>query len=194
MNRALKKLAAPCALALLLVAIGGGAIVGAQSFADEVQRERRQIATQRAAAEQKLARVQHEATEIDLRVAQYQALERRGILAEETRLDWIEALDRAKATAGLQDVRYAFAAQQTLNDTGGVLTRSSLVTVQGKAGHEGHFMSFLRALPREMAPYVSFQACTLTRGSAPLTGEGLQTQCQVALLTLADPQHGRSGQ
>lgn len=194
MKRALKKLAAPGALALLLVAIGGGAIIGAQSFADEVQRERRQIASERAAVEQKLARVQHEATEIDRRVAQYQSLERRGVLAEESRLDWIEALDRAKTAAGLHDVRYAFAAQQTLDDTGEVLTRSSLVTVQGKAGHEGHFMRFLHALPREMAPYVSFQTCTLTRGSAPLSGDGLRTECQVALLTLADPQRGRSGQ
>src|SRR5690606_41820754 len=108
MKRALKKLAAPGALALLLVAIGGGAIIGAQPFADEVQRERRQIASERAAAEQKLARVQHEATDIDRRVAQYLSLEIRGVLADESRFDWIDAQDRVATAAGLHDVRDAF--------------------------------------------------------------------------------------
>lgn len=191
MNRVLGKLAIPGALALILVAIGAGAIVGAQSFADELRAERQEVAAQRVAAEQRMARVQHEATEIDLRVAQYLSLAKRGILGEEDRLDWIEGLGRAKAAAGLRDVRYAFAAQKPLTTAGEVVTRSSLVMVEAKILHEERFLTFLRALGREMSPYVSVESCSLSREKSVRPDEGLATQCQVALITLSDQQRAR---
>jgi len=191
MNRVLAKLAIPGALALILVAIGGGAMLGAQSYAEELRAKRQATASQRVAAEQRLARVQHEATEIDLRVAQYLTLVRRGVLAEENRLDWIEDLNRAKTLAGLSDVNYAFTAQNALAGAGEIVTRSSLVTVEAKVIHEERLLQFLGALEREMSPHVSVRSCSMSRDKSALQQKGLTARCEVALITLSDPRKGQ---
>lgn len=194
MSQAARKLALPAMIALALVGVGVAAVVSAQAFAARAQIERQQAGKQLIDARQRLASVQSEALQIDERAARYESLVRRGVVGDENRLDWIEALERARAAAGMQHLRYTFAAPQTLEATAGVRTQASLITVDGEVPHEGHLLDFLDNLARAMRPHLSVRACTLARKSANATSTattadaGLQVQCQFALITLIDPQ------
>lgn len=123
-----------------------------------------------------------------------------GILQEETRLEFIERLDRLKNRHKLLGLEYDFAPQRALPAPGGrvfeaIEVLSSRVKVRVLALHEGDVIAFLDDLAKPPRGYNPIQSCSLRRVQAGGGGEAIarvEAECTLELVTLKDKRGTRA--
>ena len=190
----LKKLAAPLALLLALLAAGAGLILW-------VQREQRLAAqdlaaarAERTQARERLTRIAEEEKEVSDKLEVYRRLKNLHILGEERRLEWADAMTRIRTSRELLDLRYIVERQRLLVSAPGkpanVDFHASTMKVDIALLHEGDLLGFLRDLRDSGNAYYAVKRCVITRtGSAP-TGASivprLRAECEVDLITIVD--------
>lgn len=139
-------------------------------------------------------------------IAEHQAafrdLRERGILGEEHRLSWIEALTRAGEEAAVPDIAYRIDAQRPYApdpplDTGAFDVRVSAMHLSLGLLHEGDLARLLSILDRDAEGLYRVAECALTRDAAagagaPLAAPRLRAECTLDWFTLGLTGGGRA--
>ena len=190
-----KRLRMPLAVAIVLVALGAACLIASGYYLDEARTARDAARLSRVAAQERVSRVAEEEREIRDNLVYYEQMRQRGIVGEQSRLDWIESITRIKNERKLFEIRYNFDAQRPLDYPGIVATNAAeLVVSRLKLDmlllHEGDLLNFLADLQAGIKAHVSVRNCTVTRierGAAPggtTVQPRLRAECQVDLVSV----------
>jgi len=191
----LKRLHAPLALAVALLALGAACLVASEHYRDEAIKARDAARLSRVTAQERVSKVSEEEREIRENLVYYERMRRSGMVGEQNRLDWIESIARIKNERKLFEIKYAIEPQRPLDYPGIVATGAadfvvSRMRLEMALLHEEDLLDFLADLQGTGRAYVSVRRCTVTRierGSAP-TATALQprlrAECQVDLVSV----------
>ncbi|HYQ93890.1 MAG TPA: hypothetical protein VEP70_03540, partial [Burkholderiales bacterium] len=86
----LKRLRVPIAVAIVLLALGAACLIAGGYHLDEARTARDTTRLSRVAAQERVLRVAEEEREIRDDLVYYEQMRQRGIVGEQSRLDWIE--------------------------------------------------------------------------------------------------------
>lgn len=190
----LKKLAAPIALFVALLAAGGGLIYRMQQEQRKAYQQLAAARAERAQAHEKLARIAEEEKEVNDKQAVYRRLAELHILGEERRLEWADAMTRIRKARELLDLRYVVEKQRPLASVAGKPANvdffASTMKVEVALLHEGDLLGFLADLRESGNAFYSVKRCQIARtGQAP-TGLSivprLRAECEIDLITILD--------
>ena len=148
-----------------------------------------------AAASREFLLVDEDERLIRARYPEYRRLAAEGMLGEEQRLDWLEALREADATLKLPAIRYAIDARQTWRgsqeiDTGPYTLRSSDMTLTLALLHEGDLVRLLEYLRAARVGLFSVESCTVGRRASAdslRANPALDASCILRWVTLGTP-------
>src|SRR5882672_3642036 len=191
----LKRLRMPLAVAVALLALGAACLVASGYSLDEAKAAQAATKLSRVAAQERVLRVSEEERDIRDDLVYYEQMRQRGVVGEQSRLDWIESIARIKNDRKLFEIRYNFEAQKPLDYPGLVPTGTtefvvSRLKLDMLLLHEGDLLNFLADLQSGIKAYVSVRTCTVTRierGAAPGTTTlqpRLRAECQVDLVSV----------
>lgn len=190
----LKRLAAPLALLLALLAAGAALIFWVQREQRLATLELTAARAERSQASERLTRIAEEEKEVNEKLEVYRRLKSLRILGEEQRLEWADAMTRIRTGRELLDLRYTVERQRPLasvaSKSGGVEVFASTMKVDIALLHEGDLLGFLRDLRQSGNAYHSIRRCAISRtGTAP-TGTSivprLRADCDIDLITILD--------
>jgi len=190
----LRYLALPGLVALIVVLAGLATVYLAQRFLEDAHAELEQARTERAAIQNKLRRATEEEREIRASLVNYQRMRQHGIIGDEQRMDWVEAVKAIRTERGIRDLRYAIEPQQTLEYPGfkkvaGIDFLDSRMKIEADLLHEGDLFDIMADLRARLAPYVIVRACDLGRIAAASTdeyGPHVRAECMLDLVTVRD--------
>ena len=156
-------------LLLLCLAAGGTLIgLGKRSLAADV-RALNAARTEQKNLQERLARIAQEARDMDGHLAIWNRLHESGIVGEERRLEWLDALARTRAAHRLQDLRYQIEPQKTWKSDrtdAKIEIRSSLMKIELALLHEGDLLRFLDDLRSSGSAYYAVRKCSIQRPAA----------------------------
>jgi len=148
-----------------------------------------------AAASREFLLVDEDERLIRARYPDYRRLASEGMLGEEQRLDWLEALREADTALKLPAIRYGIEARQAWRgaleiDTHPYSLRSSDMTLTLALVHEGDLARLLERLRMARVGLFSVETCNLVRrantGPTPLD-PALDASCVLRWVTLGSP-------
>jgi energy-converting hydrogenase Eha subunit C len=191
----LERLRMPLAVTIVLLALGAACVIASGYYLDEARAAQDTTRLSRVAAQERVSRVAEEERGIREDLVYYEQMRQRGIVGEQTRLDWIESITRIKNERKLFEIKYNFDAQRPLDYPGLVATSGadfmvSRLKLEMLLLHEGDLLNFLADLQTGIKAHVSVRNCTVTRierGAAPGTTAlqpRLRAECQVDLVSL----------
>jgi hypothetical protein len=165
----------------------------------EVKRAHQGVTTQErllVEARNKVQQSDQEKNVIERYVEPYTQLERAGIVGEEKRISWIDALRAANSEADLYGVEYELEPQQSYAFKSEVAAESlpvhqSVMRLRLELLHEGDLLHFFQALAAQKAGRFTVNECKLQRLpvnlAVPVNQPTLKAECQVAWITIAGP-------
>jgi hypothetical protein len=191
----LKRLRMPLAVAIVLLVLGAASLIASGYYLDEARTARDATRLTRVAAQERVLRVAEEEREIRDDLVYYEQMGQRGVVGEQSRLDWIESIARIKNDRKLFEIRYNFEAQRPLDYPGLVATGTadfvvSRLKLDMLLLHEGDLLNFLADLQAGIKAHVSVRNCAVTRierGAAPgatTLQPRLRAECQVDLVSV----------
>lgn len=189
LSRPLAVLAAVAAVSVIAVGYAGQAVKRAQV---ELKTEDSALIE----ARNRVRQSDQEKRVIEQYVEPYRQLERAGIVGEEQRISWIDALRIANQEADLYGVEYNIGPQQPYSFTsevnaGALSVRQSIMKLHLGLLHEGDLFRFFQALAAQKVGRFSVNQCSLKRLSVDLTvpvnQPTLNADCEVAWITIAGP-------
>jgi len=194
--RELRQLALPLAAFLVLVSAGAWLVLWVK---DKNVAEARILAAarqERTAAKERLMRIAEEEREVKEKLKVYQQLRDLGIIGEEQRLEWADAMKRIRGELEVPDLRYRVERQRSLvsvpGKPGSVDFFASTMRVEMALLHEGDLFSFLWALRTSGKAYYAVRRCAINRtGQSALVANlapRLRADCEIDLITIID--HG----
>lgn len=176
------------------LALGMAGIIAAGQYVEHNQTQQAMAQEQVAQVRSKLSRVQEERRDLDAYYEEYQRLVSRGVVGDEKRLDWIEAIDRIREQRSIFSTRYAIAPQKAYlapaGLAGGINLVSSEMTLQLTLLHEGELLNFFDALRRESNGLFLLQGCRIERIDPTQQlryAPQLNAECALEWLTLKQP-------
>lgn len=120
-------------------------------------------------------------------IERFHALERRGVVGPEQRLEWVERLGAIQARLRLPALDYELRPRRPLEPgagaTGDYRLGASTMLLRASLVHEEDLLGLLADLHDEPSAIVRPTRCHLTRPAAG--GEGLKAECEVELVTVA---------
>jgi hypothetical protein len=189
-----RKLALPALACALLLGLGVWLIVYVDEVLGRTRQELAAAQTQRAEANQRLARIAEEEREVNEKLAVYRRLKDLHIIGPERRLEWADSMSRIRTERELLDLRYQVERQQLLASVPGkpanVDFYSSTMKVDLALLHTGDLLGFLQDLRRSGNAYYSIRRCTIARTAQVPTGLSivprLRASCDIDLITILD--------
>lgn len=143
----------------------------------------------------KFRRVRSEENEIRQKSATFAALQQRGIVGEEKRLEWVELLKDIRDKRRLIDLQYEIAPQRALDPlpsgaAKGFAFYSSSMRVNLKLLHEEDLVRLLGDLRRQATALIQVKSCKVARlphgpGESGTHGQ-LQAECEIDWTTLRE--------
>jgi hypothetical protein len=190
----LKKLAAPLALVVALLAAGGGLLYWLELEQRSTHQQLLAAREARNQARDRLTRIAEEEKEVADKLEVYRRLMSLHILGEERRLEWADAMTRIRTSRELLDLRYSVGRQQTLVSVPGKPANVDFYSSTMKVGiallHEGDLLAFLRDLRESGNAFYSVKRCTINRTGIAATGTSivprLRAECDIDLITIID--------
>ena len=190
----LKKLAAPLAILIGLLAAGGGLIYWLQTEQHKAEQQLVAARAERTQAREKLTRIAEEEKEVNEKIAVYRRLKELRIIGDEQRLEWADAMTRIRNARELLDLRYTVAKQRTIASIPGKPANvdffASTMKVDVALLHEGDLLAFLRDLRESANAYYAVKRCQMTRSPSAATGLSivprLRADCDIDLITILD--------
>ncbi len=190
----LRKLALPGLACAILLAAGAAL---AWSAGRDLAGAKNLLLTARAKhlqTQERLMRIADEEREVREKLEVYRQLKSAGILGEEKRIEWADAIKRIRSERELLDLRYRVERQKLLASVPGqpapVEIYSSTMKVQLALLHEGDLLRFLRDLRESGNAYYSVRRCRLDRADLPAASSGiaprLRAECEIELITILD--------
>jgi len=189
-----RKLALPLLACLLLLAAGAALIAQARTVLSRDKQMLTQAHSQRAEANQLLARIAEEEREVNEKLAIYRRLKALHIIGPERRLEWADTMSRIRNSRELLDLRYRVQRQELLVSVPGkpasVDFYSSTMNVEVALLHTGDLLGFLKDLRDSGNAYYSIRRCDITRTGQVPTGASivprLRATCDIDLITILD--------
>lgn len=190
----LRKLAAPLALLVALLAAGAGLIYWIEQEQRVTHQQLAGAREQRNQARDRLTRIAEEEKEVSDKLEVYRRLKSLHILGEEQRLEWADAMTRIRNSRELLDLRYSVGRQQTIASVPGkpanVDFYSSTMKVDIALLHEGDLLGFLHDLRESGNAFYSVRRCAIRRTGIAATGASivprLRAECDIDLITIID--------
>ncbi len=185
----LRALSKPLIVFALVAAISAVAVVYSGRLVKKTQGE---VSAQEGALTEARNRVQQSGQEkglIERYVEPYRQLERTGIVGEEQRIGWIDALRAANREADLYGVEYDVGPQQPysfMNEVNGgsLSVHQSVMKLRLGLLHEGDLFRFFQALAAQKAGSFSVNQCTVQRLpvdlAVPVNQPTLKAECELA--------------
>jgi hypothetical protein len=149
-----------------------------------------------AEAYNKIQQSDQEKVVIERYVEPYLQLEQAGIVGEEKRIGWIDALRAANSEADLYGVEYELEPQQAFAFKSEVAAESlpvhqSVMKLRLELLHEVDLLRFFQALAAQRAGRFTVNECKLQRLpvnlAVPVNQPTLRAECEVAWITIASP-------
>ena len=186
----LRKIAAGLVTLLILAAAGAAAVLWTLDQAVSAKRDYGRSQVRFAEADRKLREVNREEEEIRANSALYRALEARGIIGSEQRLEWVELIAGIRKSRRLFDIDYEFLPQQTLAGSSSPY-RFSASTMKFRLPllHEGDLFRFLEDIKNRAPAHVQPRQCSLERiGGAGLSNLAphLTGSCTLQWITITN--------
>jgi hypothetical protein len=190
----LRKLLPALGVALVLVALGAGAIWLVQGTLQEENQALAKARTERVQARERLSRIAEEERAVSEKIEVYRRLKELNIIGEERRLEWVDAMARIRESRELLDLRYQVERQRLLSSVAGkpagVDFYASTMKVDLALLHEDDLLRFLADLRASGNAYYSVQRCDITRTGQAATGVALvprlRASCAIDLITILD--------
>jgi hypothetical protein len=193
-NQELKALALPLLACVALLGAGAALIAWTQQEQRAAVRELGAARDLRAQARERLMRIAEEEKEVKEKLAVYLRLRELGILGDERRLEWADAMTRIRTQRELPDLRYRVERQRLIasvpGNPGTVDFYASAMKVDLALLHEGDLLNFLADLRASGNAYYSVKRCAISRTGAAPTVAGLaprlRAECEIDLITVID--------
>lgn len=180
----------------LVVAVAASAVM-LWFTSNQLTRAEKQVRSQLSSLQDAKTRFQRSGEERETvmhYIQAYRQLERVGFVGTEQRLNWVEALRKANAQAGLFGVDYQLSAQQRFAGLGqgnpiGDRIRHSEMKLSFGVLHEGDLMRLLNNISAQQSGYFVLTGCSLDRTGwqgPPLPKQpNLRAECDLSWLTIA---------
>ena len=181
----------------IVLAAAGAAIVALSGKAlIDANKANQQAKTVSNEARSKVARAAEEALTLREKIAVYVALQSRGIIGQEHRLDWIEKIRKIKEARKLLDLNYELGPQQVIKAD--VVTpggnafdiMASPMKLQMSLLHEDDLLGLLSDLRSGIQGYIRVNRCDIERIAAtpPATGPTAQLRatCDIDWITVRE--------
>jgi hypothetical protein len=185
---------------LLALALVGAISAAAVAYSGKaVKSARAEVKTQEVGLTEARNRIQRSDQEkgvIEHYVEPYRQLERAGIVGEERRISWIDALRTANQEADLYGAEYEVSPQQSYAfsnevSTGSLAVHQSIMKLRLGLLHEGDLFRFFEALAAQKVGRFSVNQCSLKRlpvdFAVPVNQPTLNAECELAWITIAGP-------
>lgn len=192
----LAKLQLSLLAALLMAAIGAGSVFFSLNLSQAAKLGRAAAQVERNDFAGKLDRVRSEEIEIKQKSAVFATLQKRGVVGEEQRLEWVELLKDIRDKRRLIDLQYEFAPQRPLDITSPSAPASayafyaSSMKMQVSLLHEEDLTRLLGDLRQQAAALIQVKACNVSRVPHGVAETGitaqLQAECQIDWITLRE--------
>jgi hypothetical protein len=191
----LKRLRVPAAIAVLLAALGTTVVVASDYYLGRATEGREAARMGRAAAQERVSKVSEEEREIRESLIFYQRMQGQGMIGQESRLDWIDAIAKIKSERKLFEIKYNIEPQKSLDYPGIAPMKGgdflvSRMKLEMLLLHEEDLLNFLSDLRSSGRFHVSVRRCTMTRIERGSVTAGqallprLRSECQIDLITL----------
>lgn len=156
-----------CASAL----VSAIALYGSGEYAETSQHDLGNAQSMLNDARNRLATAHQDRENMAIYNNEYDALNERGIIGEDQRLDWMEGLDRIRQQNLVTDFRFNIAPQrayaaQPPTDKGSFDIHYSEMKLQFELLHEGQLLDFFNALRSQTKGWYQLEGCTLQRAAA----------------------------
>ena len=182
----------------LALALLTALVIGLFSLHFSRESGRQAEAAERAATQTRneTLRLQREEQDMRAKIAEYQAIEARGIIGTEHRLDWVELMRGVQRERKLLGLEYEIQPSQPLqakpdNGSGtGYVFMNSVVRIQLPLLHEEDLLHFLDDTHAGAAALTRLRSCKLQRNSTANIPQGqglppqLMAECQMDWITL----------
>jgi hypothetical protein len=190
----LKKLALPLVACLVLLALGAVAIGWTRQVQRDVLGEFAAARDARTQARERLARIAEEEREVKEKLQVYLRLRELGIIGQEKRLEWADAMTRIRTQRELPDLRYRVERQRLLASVGAkpasVDFYASTMRLEVAALHEGDLFNLLNDLRDTGNAFHAVRRCSIARiGPGPAVAglaPRLRAECEIDLITIVD--------
>ena len=193
----LAKLQLSLLAALLMAAIGAGSVFFSLKLSQAAKLARTAAQAERNDFAGKLDRVRSEEIEIKQKSAVFATLQKRGVVGEEQRLEWVELLKEIRDKRRLIDLQYEFAPQRALDSVPAPASAyafyASSMKMQVKLLHEEDLLNFIDDLAKRGKPYLSVRSCNVAReglGGGTTLAPRLQANCVFDLITISHTKPG----
>lgn len=177
--------------ATLMLALGATAVYFAFNAMQTATRERAAAQATWKETDSKLKQVRNEENEIKQKSAVFNALQTRGMVGEEQRLEWVELLKDIRDTRRIIDLQYEIAPQRKLDNASvsGFAFYSSAMRMQLKLLHEEDLTRLLDDLRLRARALIQVKRCDVSRlsyGSGSSPAAQLQADCEMDWITLRE--------
>ena len=178
---------------VLMMAVGAALIFFAFSATEVAKRDRAIAQAERNEFDGKLKQVRNEEDEIKQKSAVFKALQTRGMIGEEQRLEWVELIKDIRDTRRLIDLQYEIAPQRLLdgNPTGSYAFYSSAMKLQFRLLHEEDLTRLIGDLRSRAKALIRVRSCDVARLPASADERSgrranLSAECEIDWLTLRE--------
>ena len=193
-----KRLQWAIAFLVLMGAVGGGSVWTARQMQKSSDKALKEATAARADIQTKLARARDEQAELRDKIDRYKALQDRGYIGPEQRLDWIEAIDRIKVARRIFSLDYEFTPQRPVESAilpggpsaGGLQFMSSQMRLQAQLLHEAELISLIEDIRNAVRALIQIRSCTIQRIPSSATERSnsaqIKAECTLEWITLKE--------
>jgi hypothetical protein len=182
-----RSILALCASAI----VSAVALYGSGQYAEKTEKARRDAQNRLNDAHNRLTSAHDDQQNMSAYSGEYGALEKRKIIGDEQRLDWMESLENIRQQNLVTDFRYNIAPQriyapQLPIDSGNFDVRYSEMKLQFDLLHEAQLLDFFTALRSQTNGWYQLQGCSLQRTGSDENTETarLTAECSGGWITL----------
>ena len=193
-----KRLQWAIAFLVLMGAVGGGSVWTALQMKKSGEVAFKDATAARSDIQTKLARARDEQAELRAKIDSYQALQARGYIGPERRLDWIEAIARIKVARRIFSLDYEFTPQRPAESAilpggptaGGLQFMSSQMRLQAQLLHEAELISLIEDIRDAVRALIQIRSCTIQRIPSSATERSnsaqIKAECTLEWITLKE--------
>jgi len=202
-SKDIRALLQPLVVLIIIVAVG---LAGVRYTGASIKKAQQGVVIQErllVEARKKVQQSDQEKNAIERYVEPYLQLERGGVVGEEKRISWIDALRTANTETDLYGVEYELEPQQNYAYKAEVAADSlpvhqSVMKLRLELLHEGDLLHFFQALAAQKVGHFAVNECKLQRLpvnlAVPVNQPTLRAECEVAWITISGsmPDEGKS--
>lgn len=198
----LSSLAPPLIVLGAILALGAAGIAYTGKLIKRGQADLTAAETKLKEARERVSRSGDEVETLRTYIGPYTELERLGIVGEEQRLNWIDALRVANLDTHLYGVDYEVSSQMPYGfaqevNAAGLPVQQSVMKLKLGLLYETDLLTFFRALAEQNVGAFTVNQCTMQRltsdVSRPINQPTLRAECEVAWVTIPPPSPAEGG-